>query len=79
MRQECLVEGMYDSRKIVPTPRTLLSILRLSQALARISFSEHVSEEHIEEALRLMKESKISAAKDDSWREEIRGTLSQRF
>jgi len=68
MRQECLVDGIYDSRKIVPTPRTLLSILRLSQALARISFSNNVSEEHIEEALRLMKESKISAAKDDDWR-----------
>jgi len=64
MRQECLVEGMYDSRKIIPTARTLLSILRLSQALARIHFKKTVEVCHIEEAIRLMKESKLSAAQD---------------
>merc|ERR1712156_306775 len=39
VRQSCLAEnGTYDSRKIIGTPRALLSILRLSQALARIRF-----------------------------------------
>eukprot|EP01156_Anaeramoeba_ignava_P018184 Anaeramoba_ignava/a91041_71.p1 GENE.a91041_71~~a91041_71.p1 ORF type:complete len:1261 (+),score=417.83 a91041_71:249-3785(+) len=42
------------------TPRTLLSILRLSQALARIHFSEVVKREHVDEAIRLFYISKAS-------------------
>jgi DNA replication licensing factor MCM7 len=42
---------------IYTTPRTLLGIIRLSQALARIRFSEIVTESDVEEALRLMEES----------------------
>jgi DNA replication licensing factor MCM7 len=42
------------------TARTLLSILRLSQALARLRFSEEVSQSDVDEALRLMKMSKAS-------------------
>lgn len=42
------------------TPRTLMSVLRLSQALARLQFREEVNVNDIEEALRLMKMSKIS-------------------
>jgi len=77
MRQECLVDGVYDSRKIVPTPRTLLSILRLSQALARLEFCNRVKDKHIEEAIRLVKESKMSAAKDDDVRNDRRDTVSR--
>jgi DNA replication licensing factor MCM7 len=36
------------------TPRTLLGIIRLAQSLARLRFSEIVSQDDIEEALRLM-------------------------
>jgi len=44
------------------TARTLLSILRLSQALARLGWSEKVTERDVDEALRLMKMSKMSLA-----------------
>ena len=42
------------------TARTLLSILRLSQALARLRFSDEVEQSDVDEALRLMKMSKAS-------------------
>eukprot|EP00906_Rhabdomonas_costata_P029620 RCo041802 len=42
------------------TPRTLLSILRLSQALARLRRASTVSEEDVDEAVRLMGQSKRS-------------------
>jgi DNA replication licensing factor MCM7 len=42
------------------TPRTLLAVIRLSQALAKIRFSTEVSKSDIEEALRLMEESQRS-------------------
>jgi DNA replication licensing factor MCM7 len=42
------------------TPRTLLAILRLSQALARLRFDVEVSQADVEEAIRLMDKSKQS-------------------
>ena len=42
------------------TARTLLSILRLAQALARLRFADEVSQSDVDEALRLMKMSKAS-------------------
>ncbi|KAJ5787727.1 hypothetical protein N7457_002717 [Penicillium paradoxum] len=42
------------------TPRTLLGIIRLSQALARLRFSEEVVREDVDEALRLIEISKAS-------------------
>ncbi|GLC33654.1 Mcm2-7 hexameric complex component [Pleodorina starrii] len=42
------------------TPRTLLSILRLSQALARLRFSNLVEQGDVDEALRLMRQTKAS-------------------
>ena len=45
------------------TARTLLSILRLAQALARLNWSKVVREQDINEALRLMKMSKMSLEK----------------
>jgi len=51
-----------DSRKSYTTPRTLLAILRLSQAHARARFSDKVEREDFNEAIRMMKASKESVA-----------------
>jgi DNA replication licensing factor MCM7 len=42
------------------SPRTLIGILRLSQALARLRFSDEVVQEDVDEALRLIEVSKAS-------------------
>jgi len=52
--------GDIDSRKSYTTPRTLLAILRLSQAHARARFSNKVERQDFEEAMRLMAASKES-------------------
>jgi len=57
MRQE---EVNDNSPATYTTARTLLSILRMSQALAKVRFSEVVVQEDVEEALRLMRMSKHS-------------------
>lgn len=46
------------------TARTLLSLLRLAQALARLRFSDAVEQSDVDEALRLMKMSKASLYED---------------
>ncbi|KAN0076630.1 MCM2/3/5 family domain containing protein [Elaphomyces granulatus] len=46
------------------TPRTLLGIIRLSQALARLRFSDKVISEDVDEALRLIEVSKSSLHTD---------------
>ncbi|SLM40032.1 dna replication licensing factor mcm7 [Lasallia pustulata] len=46
------------------SPRTLLGILRLSQALARLRFAEQVVAEDVDEALRLIEVSKASLHAD---------------
>eukprot|EP01035_Chromulina_nebulosa_P017145 gene17145-22659_t len=48
----------------VMTPRQLLSILRLSQALARLRMSETVSREDVDESIRLTHASKSSLIED---------------
>jgi len=53
-------KGEVDNRKSYTTPRTLLAILRLSQAHARARFSERVEQLDFDEAMRLMKASKES-------------------
>ncbi|EKX47330.1 minichromosome maintenance protein 7 [Guillardia theta CCMP2712] len=54
-------EEQSDSRRyFFTTARTLLSILRLSQGLARLRFSKEVEQADIDEAIRLMYESKKS-------------------
>lgn len=58
MRQDELDAG--DKAMGYTTARTLLSILRLSEALARLRWADQVSEGDVNEALRLMKMSKIS-------------------
>ncbi|KAK4192780.1 DNA replication licensing factor mcm7 [Podospora australis] len=47
------------------TPRTLLGVVRLAQALARLRFSNTVLQEDVDEALRLVEASKESLAADD--------------
>ncbi|KAJ4968321.1 hypothetical protein NE237_015022 [Protea cynaroides] len=47
------------------TVRTLLSILRISTALARLRFSEAVAQSDVDEALRLMQMSKFSLYSED--------------
>ena len=47
------------------TARQLLSILRLSQALARLRFSDYVAREDVDEAIRLTHMSKASLDDDD--------------
>ncbi len=46
------------------TPRTLLGVVRLAQALARLRFSDTVVSEDVDEALRLVDASKESLATD---------------
>merc|ERR1719235_3108598 len=53
-------KGDVDSRKSYTTPRTLLALLRLSQAHARARFSDKVERQDFQEAMRLMKVSKES-------------------
>jgi len=50
------------------TPRSLLAILRLAQALARLRFSNEVLQSDIEEAIRLTNESKKSLLTDSEKR-----------
>ncbi|KAI0720419.1 MCM-domain-containing protein [Fomitopsis betulina] len=47
------------------SPRTLLGVLRLAQALCRLRFSDHVDHEDVNEALRLMEVSKESLHEDE--------------
>ena len=49
----------------VMTARQLLSILRLSQALARLRFSDYVAREDVDEAIRLTHQSKSSLLDED--------------
>ncbi|EDN97897.1 conserved hypothetical protein [Sclerotinia sclerotiorum 1980 UF-70] len=53
------------------SPRTLLGVLRLSQALARLRFSEEVVQDDVDEALRLVEASKESLYADqDGYRKD---------
>ena len=49
--------------------RTLLGILRLAQALARLQFSPTVNREDVDEAIRLMEKSKESLEEDNGDRD----------
>ncbi|KAK3335737.1 MCM2/3/5 family-domain-containing protein [Cercophora scortea] len=47
------------------TPRTLLGVVRLAQALARLRFANTVTQDDVDEALRLVEASKESLAAED--------------
>ncbi|KAI6005829.1 MCM2/3/5 family-domain-containing protein [Pisolithus albus] len=58
--------------------RTLLGVLRLSQALARLRFANVVQHDDVDEALRLMECSKESLYEDDDREQEVdRSVVSQ--
>ncbi|KAL5121833.1 DNA replication licensing factor MCM7 [Pleosporales sp. CAS-2024a] len=52
------------------SPRTLLGVLRLAQALARLRFAEEVIPEDVDEALRLTEVSKASLYTDENRRDD---------
>ncbi|KAK8588197.1 hypothetical protein V6N13_087141 [Hibiscus sabdariffa] len=62
IRQE---EAKSNAPHSYTTVRTLLSILRISAALARLRFSETVAQSDVDEALRLMQMSKFSLYSDE--------------
>lgn len=59
------------------TPRTLLGILRMSQALARIRFDNVVSNEDVDEALRLILVSKSSLYAEEEQNREDESAISK--
>ncbi|KAG6422324.1 hypothetical protein SASPL_118892 [Salvia splendens] len=65
IRQE---EAKSNAPHTYTTIRTLLSILRISAALARLRFSDNVAQSDVDEALRLMQMSKFSLYSDDRQR-----------
>ena len=56
------MRGASNGDQTVMTARQLLSILRLSQALGRLRFSDYVAREDVDEAIRLTHMSKASLA-----------------
>lgn len=55
MRADDLSRAEAQHNKSTTTPRQLLSILRLAEAKARLSFREKVSKDDVEEAIRLIR------------------------
>lgn len=62
---------LKDDRVAYTTARTLLGILRLSQALAKLRFSDRVTMSDIHEAIRLMEASKSSLLDDGTVRKYV--------
>ncbi|KAK8167959.1 MCM2/3/5 family-domain-containing protein [Phyllosticta citrichinensis] len=65
MRQQQVRDESQRRAFTHTSPRTLLGVLRLAQALARLRFAEHVIVEDVDEALRLIEVSKASLYADD--------------
>ncbi|ODV86713.1 hypothetical protein CANARDRAFT_6288 [[Candida] arabinofermentans NRRL YB-2248] len=65
MRKDSKVNEYSKKHFSHTTPRTLLGVLRLSQALARIRFSNEVVIQDVDEALRLMNAAKQSLYQDE--------------
>lgn len=61
------------------TPRTLLGIVRLAQALAKLRLMDVVEKEDVEEALRLIKVSKESLYQDNNKRREDENPTTKIF
>jgi DNA replication licensing factor MCM7 len=59
-------DKVTNTRAAFTTARSLLSVLRLSQALARIKFRDRVAQEDVEEAMRLMHAAKNDDDDDDA-------------
>ncbi len=65
LRKESKDEDAQKKSHTYTSPRTLLGVLRVAQALARLRFSDDVTREDVEEALRLMEVSKKSLHDDE--------------
>ena len=65
LRSESKDEQAQKKSHTYTSPRTLLGVLRLAQALARLRLSEAVTHEDVEEALRLMQVSRKSLDDDE--------------
>ena len=69
-----------DKPKTYTSARTLLGVLRLSQALARLRYSDAVEQGDVDEALRLMEASKESLIDDaEKERDADRSAISKIF
>ncbi|KAG7379878.1 Mcm2-7 hexameric complex component [Phytophthora pseudosyringae] len=64
-RQQHFGDGGANDAQTAMTARQLLSILRLSQALARLRFATEVIHQDVDEAIRLVYVSKASLAEQD--------------
>ncbi|GAX25061.1 DNA replication licensing factor MCM7 [Fistulifera solaris] len=64
LRQENHRSQKTSNDQTAMTARQLLSILRLSQALARLRFSDYVAREDVDEAIRITNQSKASISDD---------------
>lgn len=59
------MRALGNSRKTVSaTPRQLESLIRMSEAFAKMRLSNEVSEDDVEEAVNLMQKATLSAATD---------------
>jgi DNA replication licensing factor MCM7 len=56
----------YSKQNNYITPRTLLGIIRISQGLAKLRHSEQVSQEDVEEALRLLEKARSTVDSDSN-------------
>ena len=65
LRKESKDDDAQKKSHTYTSARTLLGVLRLAQALARLRFSDDVTREDVEEALRLMECSKKSLHDDE--------------
>jgi DNA replication licensing factor MCM4 len=54
----------YSSKSIQGRPRTLESLIRISEALAKLELKDRVKADHVREALRLFKAATLHAATD---------------
>jgi len=76
MRSSGEMAGSASSGYTYTTARTLLGILRLSQALARIRFSDEISQADVDEAMRLMHSSKASLYEPTQGRNTVSDPIS---
>ena len=77
---EAQKDGEDDKLKSYISPRSLLGVLRLSQALARLRYSDAVEHGDVDEALRLIDVSKESLLDDEEkTRDDDRTDISKIF
>ncbi|CDK29772.1 unnamed protein product [Kuraishia capsulata CBS 1993] len=79
LRKESKIQEHSNKHFAHTTPRTLLAVLRLSQALARIRFSNLVELTDVDEALRLMDVAKMSLSQTRSGDDEDRSPQAKIF